>query len=499
MATMNYSGILCAFWLLVGALCPSAAAQSELEQARAKLSASPEGSCKDGAEICVRLNNVAAVELLLEVLRTERDKGGGFLPQAHYRDVVWGALGRITDPYAQRRVEAEMKSNKDSAWTRQWCAELLGIYGDGDLGPSLQRALSDRDIGVQRAAALSLGKLKYTPAVKALVAQVGDRDYILRANAVDALMRIDASAHRPALLKALKDKDAGVRCALLATAAQTLPLEAEELSIAALSDADWRPRIQAVDNLGAIRTKTSVDGLIKALADARPVVAARAMRRLGELTGEKHRSRAVWEAWWRDHREDFTFPEGASKVEASGGSTVAYHGVDLSSDRIAFLIDVSAKMGDTLESKSMSKKQAAREELEAVLSKLQGRLVFNIFCYAEDTRIFEEKGAVELSARNQKKALEFVDKAPGGNQKDIWRVVSAALEDPELDTAFLLSSGEPDIGTYVHWNRVTWQLADLNRFRKLTFHAIAYTKEDWYRQQLEKIAEVTGGEFRSFQ
>jgi KipI family sensor histidine kinase inhibitor len=128
MATMNYSGILCAFWLLVGALCPSAAAQSELEQARAKLSASPEGSCKDGAEICVRLNNVAAVELLLEVLRTEHDKGGGFLPQAHYRDVVWGALGRITDPYAQRRVEAEMKSNKDSAWTRQWCAELLGIY-----------------------------------------------------------------------------------------------------------------------------------------------------------------------------------------------------------------------------------------------------------------------------------------------------------------------------------------------------------------------------------
>ncbi|MEO6711368.1 MAG: HEAT repeat domain-containing protein [Planctomycetota bacterium] len=474
-------------------------AQAELEKAKAKFEAPEEASCNDAAAICVRLNNVAAVELMLAVLRTWDDRGSGYLPQPHYRDVVWGALGKITDPYARKRVETELASNKQSAWTRQWCAELLGIYGDADFGDSLLKALNDREVGIARAAALALGKCKYQPALKALLTAARDKDYILRTNALDSLMLIDPTANKPVLLKSLKDKDGGVRCALLAIAARTLPDDAESLSTAAITDEDWRVRMQAADNFATIRTKSSVDALIKLLGDGRPAVAARAMRRLQELTGQKHLSRGTWEAWWRDNRETFAFPDAAAKAEPRGGSTVAYHGVELASDRVAFLIDVSAAMNETLKSKSSSKQSAALEELEVVLTKLQGRLSFNIFCYAEDTRAFGEKGPVELSARAQKKALEFVQETPQGDKKDIWRALTAVLEDPELDTAFLLSSGEPDIGTYVHWNRVTWQLADLNRFHKVTFHTIAYTDNDWFQQQLEKIAEVTGGEFRVFE
>ncbi len=476
-----------------------AGAQGEIEQARAKFLDSPEGSCNEGAAICVRLNNVAAVELMLEVLRAMDDRGAGFLPQGHYRDIVWGALGKITDPYARHRVEVELATNKASPLTRQWCAELLGIYGNSDFGDTLTKALADRDVGVQRAAALSLGKCKSAAAAKALLGQAFDKDYILRTNAVDALMRIDAAANKGLLLRTLKDKHAGVRCAVLGIAAQTLPDDVETLSTGALADLDWRPRAQAVDNLGSIRTKTAVDALIRALGDGRPAIVARAIARLQKLTGQKHRSRASWEAWWRDHREGFAFSEGAQAPKSIEGSTVAYHGIELSSDHAAFLIDVSVKMEETLKSKSMSKRAAALAELSAVLDKLEGRLTFNAFCYAELTRAFEDKGSVELTARNKKKALEFVDSAERGRQKDIWRALCMALEDQELDTAFLLSSGEPDIGTYVHWNRVTWQLADLNRFRKLTIHTIAYTDEKWYRDQLEKIAEVTGGEFRSFE
>jgi hypothetical protein len=51
----------------------------------------------------------------------------------------------------------------------------------------------------------------------------------------------------------------------------------------------------------------------------------------------------------------------------------------------------------------------------------------------------------------------------------------------------------------VHWNRVTWHLADLNRFHKVVVHTIAYSDNQWFRDQLEKIAEVTGGEFRWFE
>jgi hypothetical protein len=58
------------------------------------------------------------------------------------------------------------------------------------------------------------------------------------------------------------------------------------------------------------------------------------------------------------------------------------------------------------------------------------------------------------------------------------------------------SSGEPDIGEYVHWNRVTWHLRELNRFQKVVVHTIAYSNSEWYRDQLSKIAEIAGGEFK---
>ncbi len=471
---------------------------SELDQARSKYGLAPERECTEATEICVRLNNVEAVELMLSVLRMWENRGGNFLPQAHYRDVVWGGLVRITDPYARRRVAVELAESK-SEWVRQWCVEVLGEYKDANFGEPANKALRDREVGVQRAAARACGKMKFEGAQKALVGLVGDKDEILRANAVEALCRIDPAAHRAALVKALKDKDGGVRCALLAAAAECYPGEHEAWSTAALADADWRPRMQAVDNLGGVRTKTAVDALVRALGDGRPAVAARAIARLQELTREKHRSKATWEAWWRDNRETFTFPEGAAPAGGDDGPrTVAYHGVQVNSDHTAFLIDKSEAMNGALKSASSSKAVAAQKELEAVLEKLEGQLTYNVFTYAENVNVFEEKGPVELTAKSRKRALEFVEKAPRGRSKDIWKLLEQVISDPDLDTAFLLSSGEPDIGTYVHWNRVTWHLRELNRFHKVVVHTIVYSDSDWYRQQLEKISEVTGGEHRAF-
>jgi hypothetical protein len=491
---------LLVFLLFVGlAQAQKAAPSPELEEARSKFGRTEEQECREGAEICVRLNNLAAVELMLEVLRMWEDRGGGYLPQAHYRDVVWDGLRRITDPYARRRVAVEVDEAK-LAWVRQWCVEVLGEYGDAAFGEHVLSALRDKDLGTRRAAARAAGKIKVPGAVKPLTAMLGDKDEILRANALEALCRIDAPAHQAALLKGLKDKDGGVRCALLAAADECYPAAHEAWSSAALSDTDWRPRMQAVDNLGGVRTKTAVDALIRALADARPAVAARAVKRLQELTHQKHRQRAAWEAWWRDNRESFVFPEGAAS--AGGGDeprSVAYHGVQIASDHTAFMIDASAAMQGRLKSGEGSKAQAAHKELAAVLERLEGQLKFNVFTYAEEVESFEPHTPADLTAKTRKRALEFVEKARRGQRKDIWKLLEQVVSNPDLDTAFLLSSGEPDIGTYVHWNRVTWHLAELNRFHKVVVHTIVYSDSAWYREQLEKISSVTGGEHRGFE
>jgi hypothetical protein len=251
--------------------------------------------------------------------------------------------------------------------------------------------------------------------------------------------------------------------------------------------------MQAVQNLGQVKTKSAVDSLIVGLRDGRPVVAARALRELQQLTGQPIQQIDAWEKWWADNREKFAFPEkrGVSKRE---GGTVAYNGVPVDSDHVAFLLDKCVMMQQRLTSKNATKEEAAIEELARVLQALDEKITFNVVNYHVDVEFFEKK-PVKLTAKNRERALAFAKAKCDGREKDIWQALASVVPDATLDTVYLLSSGEPDTGLYVHWNRVTRHLADLDRFHKVTVHTIAYTDNEWFRDQLQKIAEVTGGHF----
>ena len=471
--------------------------EERLRDARDLLGRDREPEVHAGMRICVELDSPASVELLLETMRLTQDRA---LSAAHYRDVSWEGLVQIKDLYAKRVVEAELNKNKKSAWMRQWCAETLGLYGDYDFGTSLTKALRDKELLVRSAAARALGRIKYKPAQKELKKLIKNKDVFVRANAIEAMALLDPEANEEIYLKGLRDKDGGVRCALLATASEAYPEQVEALSVEALEDDDWRPRVQALENLSKVKTKTAVDALIGALEDGRPVVAARSVTALQILTGERHTKADVWKRWWTDNRESFSFPEGGGgRVRSKAGNTeTAFNGIKLESDHVAFLMDKSTAMSEQLSSRGMSKDAAAHEELKGVFDKLEGRLVFNIFCYEMRVKPFDDRPA-KLTKSVSRKALDFHKKTAISGRKDIWAALMAVIDNPDLDTAYLLSSGEPDVGEYVHWNRVTYHLKEINRFHKVIFHTIAYSDNKWYRDQLEKIAEATGGDFAWFE
>lgn len=482
--------------------------EERLERAEKLLGENPEESCNDGTRLCVQLNSVASVELLLEVLRQEADRG---LPVAHYRDVVWGGLAEITDVYARGRVEQELKKNKKSAWVRQWCAELLGEYRLVDYAASLTEALGDKDVGVRRAAARALGKLEAEPgsralagAEKALVALTQDKDPMLRANAVEALARRGLGDGQAKLFLALNDADAGVRCALLAVAGELFPEELEPRLASFLKDTDWRPRLQAVEVLSGLDSAESIGVLIDALSDARPVVVSRALAALRARTGEKHSRKEAWQAWWKEHGAGFD-PKKKRTAQDGGderSSAATFNGIVFESDHAAFLIDVSGAMEERMKTRSATKAEAAHQELADTFTRLLAlptKSSVSVLAYSDEVTPFSKKGASELTEKTKEKALAFVADQRLSGHKDIWLALETVLDDPSIDTVFLLSSGEPDIGLYVHWNRVTWHLKEQNRFRKLVVHAVAYSDSEFYRGQLQKIAEATGGEFVWFE
>ncbi|HET6163648.1 MAG TPA: HEAT repeat domain-containing protein [Planctomycetota bacterium] len=467
-----------------------AAKREKLDKAAVLLRGPKEPQVREGANLCLEVNDVDAVEMLLKVL------GGS---QPHHRDIVWEVLPKITDPYARRAVQQELKQNHKDEGVRQWCAELLGMYGDVELAGPLVEVLGDNDARLRAAAARALGKLKFKEAAKRLEKLVADKDPIARANAIEALARIDASAYAATFSAGLHDADGGVRCALLGAQPQLYASQVETTAATLLTDPDWRPRLQCVENLGAIQTLSAVDALVEASGDGRPVVAAKATTLLQKLSEKKFTLKAQWELWWKEARATFQFPDGKQKAETPAPSehrtSAKYHGIDIASDHVAFVLDKSADMTKAAPGGGTKDEKALAELKQALDHLLGGTFRFNVWTYGDETRRLE-KQPIALDEKSEKHALAWTEKVDCKGNKAIWDVLQAVVSDPDVDTVFLLSSGEPEVGLYVHWNRVCEQLADLNRFHKVVVHTVCWSDSKWYREQLEHIALATGGTFK---
>jgi hypothetical protein len=472
----------------------------ELQRARRQIKLYTEQGMRRGYDICLGLRTPEATMMMLEVL----DWTGAYrLTAAHYRDVVWEGLLKVDDPYCQMSALGALKEYRSNPLARMWLVKLIGLWDEPDMGKAVLKALSDKDVYVARESARALGRMRYEPATKGLKKQAKNKDFILRSNSIEALARIDPEVGREQFEKGLADKHGGVRCALLGVALEVYPDDVVAWSTEALKDEDWRPRMQAVENLAQVRTKTAVDALVAAVEDGRPVVAVRASDELQSLTGMKWTQHKQWERWWGDQRAEFELPSGERKKDDSeaGGArddrTVVYNGIPIVSDHVAFVIDKSRWMRDRLEHHGTTKDAAATAELERVLGLLEGRLVFNLYLYNEDIEVFA-KNPAELNEKTRKRAMGFVEKARLQGTKDLWQVLDEVIADPEIDTIYMLSSGEPDVGLYVHGNRIAESLADLNRFQKVTLHAVAYSKEGFW-PHIRQISEATGGQFEGFE
>ncbi len=170
--------------------------------------------------------------------------------------------------------------------TRWAAAGALEDLATEDATEALIAALSDPDDEVRHCAATALGHVG-APAVGALLATLGDRLPMARAEAARALGYLaDPSAFMP-LIVALDDPDPGVRgSAAWALGCLRDPRALVPLLVA-LDDADHRVREGAAAGLGRSGDGRSVRPLIGVLEDVDDNVRCRAAAALGELGGRR--------------------------------------------------------------------------------------------------------------------------------------------------------------------------------------------------------------------
>ena len=173
---------------------------------------------------------------------------------------------------------------------------------------------------------------------------------------------------------------------------------------------------------------------------------------------------------------------------------------------IVFIIDFSGSMKSEAADESGKKERkidVAINELTETLKRFSSEARFNIIILStEATRCGKRKMAkimVPAIEGNKKLAIDFV-KSLWDRLEDIKRgrgdhydALLEALSEPEVDTVFLLSDGNPTYGTYMQQDNIIENIYRFNRFKKIVINTIMTGKKGTNRELMEKLAEMTNG------
>ena len=230
----------------------------------------------------------------------------------------------------------------------------------------------------------------------------------------------------------------------------------------ATGDKRWNVRSSAVRALAHIRHESSVQFLIDRLRDEKTprarwdIVAA-----LKSLTGlDFEDDYKQWTQWYVRVKDEYKLPTKQELMEAQHGkgaqdlATAVAQGLygPIFSERVVFVFDISGSMsrGTDLQGTRLD---IAKRELKKALENVSSKGYFNIVAFAE--KITAHKRRLQRAKpKNLLKGIDFVEELSAGGETNIYGALREAFADPDMDTIYLLSDGEPTIGEVGKFGRM---------------------------------------------
>ena len=174
--------------------------------------------------------------------------------------------------------------------------------------------------------------------------------------------------------------------------------------------------------------------------------------------------------------------------------------MELWSDQVAFVFDVSGSMeygaiqldGDDKKEEPGTPFSVMKSQLVKLLRGLPPKARFNLIAYSDKPIPFK-KSLVVRSRGSLKAASKFLDKLSAGGETNIYDALLAALSDPEVDTIFLLTDGEPSRGARIAAFDILEGIAENNRFRRVVINVIQIGRD---QELMHRLADANGGQLR---
>ncbi|MFN0057147.1 MAG: HEAT repeat domain-containing protein [Planctomycetota bacterium] len=351
----------------------------------------------------------------------------------------------------------------------------------------------------------------------------------LRSEALRAFARLSPARARSALESALEDKIPAARIAALDSLGAIDAVAGLDAAVKILRapfkqgrDDGWAARVwfsacerlRRVEERAAQRDKLrdGVDALIAALANLRGRELRDSIATLEDLTGQYEHGDFIdaWSLWWQAQRENWqptaAGKGAADKARAPAGRTavVRYHGTPIDSQRVVFVQDISGGMGRQLDGEwkgsGPTRLDVSKQELDRVLDKLSDDAWVNLVYFGSYYYSFAKEPQPLKSERRRLKdfnAQQEIPKPQGHNRGNVYDTLAQVIQQPTVDTVYLLTEGAPTEGKYLDYDRFLDHFERLARVAKVRVHVLLMGKTGGRnRAFLQKLAELTGGELR---
>ena len=260
-----------------------------------------------------------------------------------------------------------------------------------------------------------------------------------------------------------------------------------------LGHREWTVRAAAYEFCAVVRDPRSISLLIRRLDHEKHRLREDLLDSLQALTARRFRDVGRWVEWWREREDGFQLPTiRESKVGNSSGSTFSYYQIPLVSNRVAFLVDVSGSMAEKIGTgQTISRLNEAKRQLGLVLEAMPADYMFNIISY--DNRVTPVlEGLGRASPEVVDRAVEIVSRMRARGGTNIFGALEMAFDDPNLDTIYLLTDGQPSAGRIVDPVELADEVARWNSTRRIQIHCVSVGLNS---DLLKRLAKDSGGTY----
>jgi len=257
-----------------------------------------------------------------------------------------------------------------------------------------------------------------------------------------------------------------------------------------LSHHDWTTRLVALHALTAFRHKEVVGEFIRRMPRESGRLSREIADALWNLTGQVFEENArKWQEWWENEGDDFEVvsKDDLAKAEKARElrrlrqrtqTKAEFFGIRIDSHRVIFIIDTSGSMVDPVHGRYVGRRQAtrldvAKEELSRSIKDLAPRSLFNVIAFSFGVGRWMKSGIAASSEHTRREALTFVERLGAGGPTNLYDTLRIAFDDPDVDTIYLLSDGEPTTGKVMDPHRIREDVKFWNRHRNIKIHTIA--------------------------